>query len=138
MAERIDRCAAVRKAAPIARDVLWAHREGRFTLSVPAALALIEGSLRRHGFSCGLLVSETQVLGKNGRVREADVATVVKLVFPPCSLPVVFFVRFLTERLFNQRNPILHGNDVTYPTEVWSAQCILALNEVMDACRDEP
>jgi len=130
----VESCRTLVPSSTILKDAIWAHTQQKYTLSVPAILPQIEGALRRRALELGVLVDLRMRRMPDGKLHKADVAYIVRKLCPARHRLKAFFVSFLTGKLFRERNPILHGNDPEYGTELMSAQCILAVNEIVAVC----
>ncbi len=136
----------IRAHADIMADALWAHQQGRYSLSVLASMTQTEGILRGIGVAVGAMPTPDgpakywsigQVL-KQSEVAMARTAETPETGRPGCrvgSLKGMFsgpFLAFMIDEFFKRRrNPVLHGNKTDYATVEFSAECLLALNEVI-------
>lgn len=119
------------------RDALWAHAQGKWTLSIPAFMPQIEGTIRRMGLLGGVLEDLEHYRNKDGKIVEAKVGQVINWLQEKHRVFFGLFVSYLAEKFFKQhRNPILHGLEAEYASEELSAECILALNELANACEE--
>lgn len=148
-----DGCRSVKlieARADFIADVIWAHQCGKYTLSVPAAMAQTEGILRNIGKAVGAIGppadgpcrSVRQVLNQSVR-KMAELAAHADGEVAERRLPSLKgmysgpFLTFLVDDYFRQRrNPVMHGNTTDYATAELSAECLLALNEVIDCAVD--
>lgn len=120
----------------IFEDAVWAHKQGKFTLSIPALLPHVEG-----------LINENS--GKTGRIRHDECISIfesylnqkfkkgtVSSLYP---LAVLKFVENLLKGRFEwgkpskkDRHSILHGHYVSYSDKVFSLKLILLIDFIQN------
>jgi hypothetical protein len=115
----------------IMKQVVTAHNEGHFELSVPSILPQIEGTL-------------AEIFGHAGRISGKEVRQYVRVAFRRGSrfdkIGAAFFVDVLLDRFewgdpipFLSRHAILHGADLDYMTAAKSLRLILIFDQLQGA-----
>lgn len=137
--EMVKNWSSNKKLSPrmqILEDAVWAHNQGKYTLSVPALLPHVEGIINENS-------------GKKGRITHAECITILKdylgKEFKPGTLSSLFPLAVLkfTEGLLKEkfewgkpskkgRHPILHGHHVSYSNEVFSLKLILLIDYIQN------
>lgn len=147
--EKLDQMLSTWQANPnlknrmhILKDAMWAHKQGKYTLSVPALLSQIEG----------IVIEDA---GKTGKIRGKHVVKVLRQQLAQdldpqrvisfwLSSPVLLFLEQLlkarfkwgqTKRARLGRDPILHGFFVDYATPALSLKLILLVDFLQEALR---
>ncbi len=121
-------------------DALWAHRQGKFTLSVPATMAQIEGVMSELVVANGLSAK----LGKIQKVYEAvtgdlmdqdfsawAIATTLNHIFGVSTYASTTFekeLKRLAHRRRVNRHTVLHGIMSAYDREIHSLRAFLLLD----------
>ena len=112
----------------ILEDALWAHKQQKYTLSIPPLLSQIEGIINENS-------------GKTGRISQRDCIKSLKTAlqndpteksYSWFSDALVMFVEQVLRQDFEWgkpskkgRNPILHGHYVNYADKIFSLKLIL-------------
>ena len=116
----------------ILKDVVWAHIQKKYTLSIPVVLPNIEGIINENSGRKGIIKpSESLSILKTYLKEELDSNSLLALY--PLAL-----LKF-TEKLFREgfewgkpsnkgRHPILHGQHTNYDDEVFSLKLILLID----------
>jgi hypothetical protein len=146
-------CPVAEPVTGLVADAVWAHQQGKFSLSVPVFMAQTEGVVRRVALHLGVIQD------LDGSTQSTDwqrVGRVLELIeerlgaqqgqlplsgtgarWSPWPPPLFgAFVGFLREHYFKDlRNPVMHGNVVDYGTEELSVECGLALYEALESAK---
>jgi hypothetical protein len=141
----LSSCRGLEVAVPnprLVEDALWAHREGRFSLSVPVLMAQTEGLVRRTAVALELMrdlsgSTPGRPYTRVGRVLalvEGELARQFRAgIHSSAAAPFRPFLDYLRRAQFGtHRNPIMHGTECWYGTPELSATCIAALYEALD------
>jgi hypothetical protein len=116
----------------IIEDAVWAHQQGKYTLSIPALMPQVEGIIRRMGDA--LKVPKIKAYSSCGKKKRRPLY-IAEVLHEIRKQKHDGFFGFFTEHLIQtffskQRNPILHGNEPHYGTEQLSAECLWVLYEL--------
>jgi hypothetical protein len=120
---------------PILEDALWAHKQQKYTLSIPPFLSQIEGIINENS-------------GKTGRISQRDCIKSLKMTLQNnytaklcfwCSNTLVIFIEQILRQEFEWgkpskkgRNSILHGHYVNYADKIFSLKLILLIDFIQN------
>jgi hypothetical protein len=116
----------------ILKDAVWAHKQGKYTLSIPALIPHVEGIINENS-------------GKKGKIKFSECLTIFNddiskksYIKPTSSLYPLALLKFCENLLKENfewgkpsnkgRHPILHGHNVNYSDRVFSLKLILLID----------
>lgn len=120
----------------IFEDAFWAHKQGKYTLSIPAMLPHVEGIINENSGKTGKIKFSECLATFNDQISE-------KCPFKPASslypLALLKFCENLLREDFEWgkpskkgRHPILHGHHVSYSDRVFSLKLILLIDFIQN------
>ena len=120
----------------ILEDAVWAHNQGKYTLSVPALLPNVEGMINDHSGETGYISQNKCIKILKDYMNKKHKRGPLSSFYP---LAVLTFVKTLLKNDFewgrpsgNSRNPILHGHHVAYNDKVFSLKLILLIDYIQN------
>ncbi len=120
----------------ILQDAVWAHNQGRYTLSIPALLPNVEGMINEHSGETGYISQAKCLKILNDYVNKKYDLGPLSSFYP---LAVLKFVEGLLQEKFEWgkpsakgRHPILHGHHVTYNDKVFSLKLLLLIDYIQN------
>lgn len=128
--ESCDGSPHLNPAKGLVSDALWAHREEKYSLSIPVLLCQVEGSLRRMAVELGeISPEEAGLVEDNMPKRFPGPEDLIKLINAKEELLFAPFVEYL-ETLRPERDHIFHGNVTDYANPELATECIFAIYEL--------
>jgi len=130
MLARFEDDSALKKRKVLFEDALWAHNNCKYSLSIPILFPLIEGVLID---KYGHLFKEGKCSHCRTRFRASgpNIMKAMQSIYSKSDYIVVkkyaAKLEHLLQRFSIDRNPILHGLNVNYPSEELSAALILTV-----------
>jgi len=119
----------------ILEDAIWAHKQQKYTLSIPPLLSQIEGVINENS-------------GKTGRISQRDCIKSLKATlqnnpsaksYTLFSDTLIIFIEQILRQEFEWgkpskkgRNPILHGHYVNYADKVFSLKLVLLIDFIQN------
>ncbi len=128
----------------VLKDVLDAHRERKFTISVPMCYILIDGAVAQIAENAGIEPRSKKTMAgaiyyfvaRDGReIRSFDFGNLIREFNGEKKLFPEELADFLLNDVYVDRNKIVHGKDLNYDEEIRSARLILVIQEIINANR---
>lgn len=120
----------------IIQDAMDAHKEGKYSLSVPVLLAQIEGILWAYAEKKGVKFGD-KIVTKDGKKKKLESA---KLLLRETKVKDQLY-KYITQEFLDKiyvkkfRHGILHGRIIEYNTEKNSMKLLLFLRALIEDCR---
>lgn len=136
--------AKIKSRIHILEDAIWAHKQSKYTLSVPALLPQVEGIVIENSGKKGKIIGYEKIVKifKQRLGKELDEKKVSFML----SFPVFKFVEGLLTENFKwgqkerpkvARTPILHGFFVNYDTQSFSLKLILLIDFIQNLIKSD-
>lgn len=120
----------------ILEDAVWAHKQGKYTLSIPTLLPQVEGIINENSGRTGRIRFSECVTIFNDRLSKNSSFKTTSSLYP---LALLKFVENLLKEDFEWgkpskkgRHPILHGHNVSYSDRVFSLKLILLVDFIQN------
>ena len=128
----IDRKKPLKKREKLFEQALWAHRNGKYILSIPLLFPIIEGTLvDKYGYL--FKESKCPKCKMKRRATANPVLETVRKKLKKSKKQSIFSEQYiaqiehLLDSFSSNRNPVLHGSKIDYADETLSAALILAV-----------